>query len=292
MSAFNGFSTNKTTSDVKNFFESNSLVSKFVFLLLVIFIFILLLRLGIILISKIFITTSGSPHLINGMIDARQQTLAISQNPNESGSKTVYRSINASDGIEFTWSVWIFINELQYNAGQFKHIFHKGNFPNGSPGSGQTVPNGLAYPNNAPGLYIAPNTNELLLIMNTFNDIVEEITIPDIPLNKWLSVIIRCQNTTLDVYINGTISRSLELSGVPKQNYGDVYVALHGGFDGYISNLWYYDHALGTAAIQRLVRSGASTSISFSDTSNVSVNIPDYLSLKWYFAGSDNLYNS
>jgi len=292
MSAFNGFSTNKTTSDVKNFFESNSLVSKFVFLLLVIFIFILLLRLGIILISKIFITTSGSPHLINGMIDARQQTLAISQNPNESGSKTVYRSINASDGIEFTWSVWIFINELQYNAGQFKHIFHKGNFPNGSPGSGQTVPNGLAYPNNAPGLYIAPNTNELLLIMNTFNDIVEEITIPDIPLNKWLSVIIRCQNTTLDVYINGTISRSLELSGVPKQNYGDVYVALHGGFDGYISNLWYYDHALGTAAIQRLVRSGASTSISISDTSNVSVNIPDYLSLKWYFAGSDNLYNS
>jgi hypothetical protein len=292
MSAFNGFSTNKTTSDVKNFFESNSLVSKFIFLLLVIFIFILLLRLGIILISKIFITTNGSPHLINGMIDARQQTLAISQNPNESGSNTVYRSINASDGIEFTWSVWIFINELQYNAGQFKHIFHKGNFPNGSPGSGQTVPNGLAYPNNAPGLYIAPNTNELLLIMNTFNDIIEEITIPDIPLNKWLSVIIRCQNTTLDVYINGTISRSLELSGVPKQNYGDVYVALHGGFDGYISNLWYYDHALGTAAIQRLVRQGASTSISNSDTSNVSVNIPDYLSLKWYFAGTNNLYNS
>lgn len=290
MSAFNGFSTNKTTSDVKNFFESNSLVSKFVFLLLVIFIFILLLRLGIILISKIFITTSGSPHLINGMIDAKQQTLAISQNPNESGSNTIYRSINATDGIEFTWSVWIFINELQYNAGQFKHIFHKGNFPNGSPGSGQSVPNGLVYPNNAPGLYIAPNTNELLLIMNTFNDIIEEITIPDIPLNKWLSIIIRCQNTTLDVYINGTISRSLELSGVPKQNYGDVYVALHGGFDGYISNLWYYDHALGTAAIQRLVRSGASTSMTSNDT--VTVTRPDYLSLKWYFAGSDNLYNS
>jgi len=289
MSAFNGFSTNKSTSGIKNFFESNSLVSKFAFLLLVIFIFILLLRLGIILITKTFITTSGSPHLINGMIDAQQQTLAITQNPNVNGSTTIYRSINASDGIEFTWSVWIFINELQYNAGQYKHIFHKGNFPNGSPGAGNTVADGLIYPNNAPGLYIAPNTNELLLIMNTFNNVNEEVTIPDIPLNKWISVIIRCQNTILDVYVNGTISRSLELSGVPKQNYGDVYVALNGGFDGYISNLWYYDYALGTAAIQRLVQSGASTSTANNSTLNLTK--PDYFSLKWYFSGSDNLYN-
>ena len=289
MSAFNGFSINKTTSDIVNFFESNSLVSKFVFLLLIIFVFILLLRLGIILISKIFITTSGSPHLINGMIDAQQQTLAIAQNPNVTGSNTIYRSVNASDGIEFTWSVWIFINELQYNAGQYKHIFHKGNFPNGSPSSGQSVPNGLIYPNNAPGLYIAPNTNDLLLIMNTFNNINEEITIPDIPMNKWVSVIIRCQNTILDVYINGTISRSLELSGVPKQNYGDVYVALNGGFDGYISNLWYYDYALGTAAIQNLVQAGANTNTANNSTLNLTK--PDYLSLKWYFTGSDNLYN-
>lgn len=289
MSAFNGFSTNKATSDIKNFFESNSLVSKFVFLLLIIFIFILLLRLGIILISKIFITSSGSPHLINGMIDAKQQTLAISQNPNVNGSTTIYRSINATDGIEFTWSVWIFINELQYNAGQYKHIFHKGNFPNGSPGAGNTVENGLIYPNNAPGLYIAPNSNELLLIMNTFNNINEEVTIPDIPLNKWISVIIRCQNTILDVYVNGTITRSLELSGVPKQNYGDVYVGLNGGFDGYVSNLWYYDYALGTAAIQNLVQAGASTKTA--NNSNLNQTKPDYFSLKWYFTGSDNMYN-
>ena len=289
MSAFNGFSTNKATSDIKNFFESNSLVSKFVFLLLIIFIFILLLRLGIILISKIFITSSGSPHLINGMIDAKQQTLAISQNPNVNGSTTIYRSINATDGIEVTWSVWIFINELQYNAGQYKHIFHKGNFPNGSPGAGNTVENGLIYPNNAPGLYIAPNSNELLLIMNTFNNINEEVTIPDIPLNKWISVIIRCQNTILDVYVNGTITRSLELSGVPKQNYGDVYVGLNGGFDGYVSNLWYYDYALGTAAIQNLVQAGASTKTA--NNSNLNQTKPDYFSLKWYFTGSDNMYN-
>jgi hypothetical protein len=82
--------------------------------------------------------------------------------------------------------------------------------------------NGMIQPNNAPGLYIAPNTNALVIVMNTYNVINEETLIPDIPLNKWINVIIRCQNTTLDVYINGIISRSIHLLGVPKQNYGDV----------------------------------------------------------------------
>ena len=51
-----------------------------------------------------------------------------------------------------------------------------------------------------------------------------------------MNIIIRVQNSAMDVYINGTITRSVELAGVPKQNYGDVFVGLNGGFDGYVSN--------------------------------------------------------
>ena len=40
----------------------------------------------------------------------------------------------------------------------------------------------------------------------------------------------------MDIYANGTIVRSLQLTGVPKQNYGNVYVGANGGFDGYVSN--------------------------------------------------------
>jgi len=280
MSTYNGFSTNRPTSGIKSFFESNSLVAKFAFLLLVIFVFVILLRLGIMMVTSLFIR-NNSPHLINGMIEAKQ-SLVITQDPSGINSNTIYRSVNARDGIEFTWSVWIYINDLQYLSGQYRHIFHKGN--------NKILENGMNFPNNAPGLYIAPETNALYLIMNTFSEINEEIVIPDIPINKWMSVIIRCENTTLDVYINGTISRSLQLSGVPKQNYGDVFMALNGGFDGYISNLWYYDYALGTAAIQNLVQSGPSTTQA--NSSNINNKNSDYLSMKWYFAGSNNMYNS
>ena len=277
-STFNSFSTSNGTFGTRDFLESNSLVAKLSFLLLVILGFIILLRLGISTISY-FLKPSSSPHLIDGMVDATQM-IVFQQDPSNNGAVTVYRSTNATDGIEFTWSTWIFINNLN-DSGTYKHIFSKGN--------SNIQENGLIHPNNAPGLYIAPNTNTLVVMMNTFNVINEEILIPDIPINKWVNVIIRCQNTTLDVYINGTIARSINLSGVPKQNYGDVYVAMNGGFNGYISNLWYYDYALGTSSIQRLSEKGPNTKMIGSN--GLDDNMFNYLSLRWFFYGAGDSFN-
>jgi hypothetical protein len=273
------FSTNKGTSGTSEFLESNSLVAKFAFLLLVLFVFVLLFRVGISFISWLT-TKNQSPKLINGMIDAKQ-SMTFEQDPSSNSAVTIYRSNNANDGIEFTWSVWILIDDMQYLNDQYRCVFYKGN--------NNITTNGLNFPNNAPGLFITPHTNSLLVIMNTFNVINEEILIPDIPLNKWVNVIIRCQNTTLDVYINGTIARSVHLMGVPKQNYGDVYVAMNGGFSGNISNLWYYNYALGTAEIQRIAAHGPNTRLISATTSS---NRPfDYLSLRWYFYGQGDSFN-
>lgn len=276
------YSSSSLSSDsgTKSFLESNSLVSKFAFLLLVLLGFMFLFRVGVSILSYL-LKPSESPHLIDGMVDA-EQMLVFTQDPSNNDSKTIYRSNNANDGIEFTWSVWIYIDNLDKNKGQYKHIFSKGN--------SALDPSGLITPNNAPGLYIAPDTNSLVIMMNTYQVINEEIVIPDIPLNKWVNVIIRCENTTLDVYINGTITRSITLMGVPKQNYGDVYVAMNGGFPGNISNLWYYNYALGTAAIQNLIFRGPNT-VLVGGGSNTLNNKYNYLSLRWFFAGSDNMYN-
>ena len=277
-SGFNAFTVNKGSPGAKEFFQSNSLVAKFAFLLLVLVAFVFLLKIGINVITWLF-SPNESPKLINGMIDAKQ-TLHFPQEPSSNGAVTIYRSVNTKDGIEFTWSVWIFISDLQYNQGKFKNIFYKGNY--------NINPDGLNFPNNAPGLYIAPNTNELIVIMNTFNTINEDVTIPDIPLNKWVNVIIRCQGVILDVFINGIISRSLQLSGVPKQNYGDVYVSANGGFSGYTSNLWYYNYALGTAAIQNIANQGPNLTMADGPVDDKDSN---YLSLRWFFYGDNDAYN-
>jgi hypothetical protein len=273
-SPFNSFSTNNSSSGNKSFMESNSLVSKFAFILLVIFAFIILLRIGISLMTY-FLSPNQSPHLIDGMVDATNLIVYQQDQSGNPSTSTIYRSVNGTDGIEFTWSVWINITNLQYLEGQYRHVFFKGN--------SDLESNGLNFPNNCPGLYIAPNSNSLVVMMNTYNVINNEIIIPDIPLNKWVNVIIRCQNTTLDVYINGVITRSVELIGVPKQNYGNVYVAMNGGFEGYISNLWYYNYSLGTTAIQNLVANGPNTNMVGSN--GIDSKDFDYLSLRWYFGG-------
>jgi hypothetical protein len=279
ISPFNRFSANILTYGDRDFINSNTLVAKISFFLLVMFLFVVLLHLGISLMGWL-LTPSKSPKLINGMIDAKNM-IVFPQDPNSKNAVPINRSVNAVNGVEFTWSVWVFIDNLQYLSGQYRHIFHKGN--------DQLTNTGLNFPNNAPGLYISPNTNALVVIMNTFNDINQEIVIPNIPLNKWMNVIIRCQNDNLNIYINGIITKSIKLKGVPKQNYGDVFVAMNGGFDGYISNLWYYNHALGTTAISNLVNSGPN--LKMYGSNSFTNKMSKYLSLRWYFYGTEDSYN-
>jgi hypothetical protein len=278
--------TNKYVNSTQDFLNSNSLVAKMSFILFVLFAFIILLRIGIAILGWIY-TPNSSPKLINGMVDATQ-LLVIPQDPSSAGSVTIPRSNNATDGIEFTWSVWIYIDNLTTNEGKYKCVFYKGNDYTDNPNAVDDA-KGLNFPNNAPGLYIAPNTNDLVIFMNTFNVINEQIIVNDVPLNKWVNVMIRLEDTTLDVYINGTITKSHKLHGVPKQNYGDVYVGMNGGFSGYVSNLWYYDYALGTTAIENIVKNGPNTN--FVGNNGINIKNPDYLSLRWFFYGMNDGFN-
>ena len=115
----NSYSNSNST---REFFDSNSLVAKVAFLLLVLFGFIILLRLGISLIG-VLIGQSDKIKLIDGMVDATQ-VIVIPQEPSQQDSKTIYRSTNESEGIEFTWSCWIYIENISYKEGQYRNIFY------------------------------------------------------------------------------------------------------------------------------------------------------------------------
>ena len=279
----NDFSSQKYLEGTKEFLQSNSIVAKFAFLLLVLIIFVMALRLGTSILAWIF-SPSPDPILIKGMIDAKHM-MRIPQDPSSQGAIPIVRSVNEAEGLEFTWSVWVFIEDLTYRQNEYKHIFHKGN----DDINLAKVPIGMNQPNNGPGLYIAPSTNNLVVVMNTFNEINEEVVIEDIPINKWVNVIIRVSDQKrLDVYINGRLTRRYILNSVPKQNYGDVFVSMNGGFSGYTSELRYFSTALGTNEIQRIVSNGPNMKQIGSDLID---SKPRYLSLRWFFSGSNDMYN-
>jgi|TARA_B110000967_G_scaffold179202_1_gene194539 hypothetical protein len=279
---FDSFKNNNMVNGTREFLESNSLVAKVAFLLLILVVFIVAVRFSTQVLSWLF-SYSSSPYLIDGMVDAKKM-IVIPQNPNSNGSIPLIRSDNQEKGIEFTYSVWLFIDDLVYQEGQYRHVFHKGN----DNINYTNAPIGMNHPNNAPGLYIAPNTNDLVVVMNTFNDIEEKVTIENIPLNKWVCVQIRVENHQLDTYINGKLAKRLIMNGVPKQNYGDVHVAMNGGFSGYMSELRYFNYGLGTSEIQGIVDNGPNLKM---NSQTMTESMPKYLSLRWFFMGNKNGFN-
>lgn len=270
----NPFSNNKYLKGSQQFLESNSLVAKFAFIVLVIIVFVFLLRLGTSMIGY-FLGPNKNPILVKGMKEART-ALTIRQDPNIKASIPIYRSSNQRDGIEFTWSVWMYIDDLTYNMGRYKHVFHKGNIDFNN--------DGLSLPNNAPGLYIDKNDNNLVVVMNTFDQIHETVTVHDIPQNKWILVNIRVEGRIMDVFINESVAMRHEFSSVPKQNYGDVYVNQNGGYSGLMSNLRYHNYALSLGEIMNMSQSGPNKSMSKSLS-----QYPPYFSIRWYLQNTGGI---
>jgi len=275
------FSSNKYLQGSTDFLQSNSLVAKFAFLILALILFVVALRIGSSILSWLF-APSASPILIDGMINATQMMI-IPQDPKVAGAIPILRSVNNTDGLEFTWSVWIYVDNFGYKEHDYKHIFHKGN--DGINVTNQ--PTGMNFPNNGPGLYITPNTNDLAVVMSTFEDAKEEVLVKDLPLNKWVSVIIRVsKQNQLDVYINGVLAKRHLLKSVPKQNYGDVFASMNGGFSGYTSSLRYFNSALGTSHIQSIVDQGPNEKML--NGSDMNKSKPQYLASRWYFSRSED----
>ena len=274
-------SNNSTTltNSSKDFLNSNSIISKIVFLIIAVVLFVVLFRAGMYIINY-FTSPSKTPILIDGMIDGNKSYI-IEVDPNIKKSKPIYRSDNQNNGIEFTYNAWIFIDNIYNQKDKYQHIFHKGdddfnNAPVDKPG--------ISFPNNCPGVYIAPNSNVISVMINTFTDVIEEIQIDNIPVNKWICLTIRVQNKTVDIYVNGTLIKRHTMMGVPRQNYGKIYCGQQGGFGGYLSKLQYWDYAINYNTIQNILKSGPNLK---SVGDNMSSK-PPYLAMRWYYDEMQN----
>jgi hypothetical protein len=120
--------------------------------------------------------------------------------------------------------------------------------------------------------------------------IFDDIEVPEIPINKWVSVIIRCENNNIiDIYINGRLVRRHRLSGIARQNYGDVNIAFGGGFGGFISELRYFNYAIGTSEIDSIVSNGPN--LTTSDATDLGTAKPYYLANRWFNDEMDPVYS-
>jgi hypothetical protein len=269
--------------DVKNasgdFIESNNLVTKFVFIIGLLIVFLVLLRFFISIGAWLFMA-SPTPHFTDG-ISNTDEGYTISVDPTKSSSKPVLRSVNEREGLEFTYSIWLYVKKIippPANATQC--IFRKG------------VKAEKDDEINGPGLYIEQSNNEahLTVKMDSFSPVggvfeSESLQGIKVPMRTWVNIMIRCNGRNIDVLINGILYSSKLLKGIPRQNYYDI--EFSGGssgkapFDGYISDFWYWNYSLGTNAIMNLIKNGPNTT-NLKQKQSMDAKVPKYLAFNWF----------
>ena len=205
----------------------------------------------------------SSPFLLEGSKNARH-ALNLSQDPESTNYVPILRS-NNQDGIEFSYQFWFLIEDFSYNSGKWKHMFHKGN--------------ASSYPNRAPGVWIHPNTNTIRVYMNTQEKILEYVDVKNIPLRKWVHMAIVLRNKELDIYINGYLKSKKVLDSLPRQNDGDLWMNMYGGFDGFMSKVRYFNYAVDFTTIDNSIRDGPSSN-NCVDTNE----LPPYLDDNWWYS--------
>jgi hypothetical protein len=272
----------------EGFLNSNGVIAKVVFLIMVVIVFIVLFVISIRLIGY-FLSPSPNPIIIDGQITGNRSK-TITQNPANSLAQ-ILRSNNEASGIEFTWAVWLYyigsIGDTKYSP-----VFVKGDCSAPSESEFCSI-------NNGPGVYFGKDgkgSNSMYILMDSVNtaavptktiDTIDInalpaniIVVPNVPTNNYFHLAVRCRNSYIDVYINGTVVKSQNLMNVPKQNYYDLVVCPKTGFSGYLSQLQYFSKALSVVEINSIVQKGPN--LKDANQLNLGTSMPSNISTSWY----------
>jgi hypothetical protein len=289
---------------LREFMESNSLVAKFAFILMVFIVFSVAVKLSIIALSYLLLPTM-SPYVLDGTANTEDLAINVSQDPAQKDSVFIARSMNEDGGLEYTWSAWFLVKQVPLEKGKYSRIFSKG-------GEGtKSSANGIYYPNNAPGMYIRfsdditttnpdrtdAGTNVSLMVVvdvggkldssDKKENLHEKLIATDIPMKNWVNAVVRVTNNVIDLYINGRLAQRRKTAGIPLQNYGKVNIGedkAKDRFSGYISTIQYFNYSIGANKIKSIVDEGPKLKMITSAGGDTSAtkNVGSYLSNHWY----------
>jgi hypothetical protein len=100
-------------------------------------------------------------------------------------------SLPAGVNVNFSYSVWLYIDDWSYRYGSEKIIFCRGN------------------KKLMPGLILSPIENNAVIKMAMIGtDEMFSCTVQDIPIQKWTNMIISLNNRSLDTYVNGKLVKT------------------------------------------------------------------------------------
>lgn len=179
-------------------------------------------------------------------------------------------------GIEFTFSLWIYIASYEYKYDHEKIILYwKGRsllddilINSNNKLIAKCFELDTKKKNNKKkikslvgkygGLKIAleEKTNTLVVSYSLMNGKTESIKVDNLPLQKWLNIVVLLRLRNFDVFVNGKLYANKFLSTVPLYGRHRLIINGKGGYDGFISNVKYYNRAITYPEIKQIYLQG------------------------------------
>ena len=192
---------------------------------------------------------SGTSNLSSSVLNAQTMVQIPATSLGSNGSSS-----------NFAYSLWFNVSDWNYKYGEYKVLFGRMGQPSSQAGTAVPGMGGLdpcpvvvldAYENTAiihVGCYPSsvntpqPTADVSGLVSKSS---VTSCNVSNIPIQKWVNLIVSVYGRSLDVYINGKLVKTCLLPGVAMVNgNSDVFLTPSGGFSGYTSKFQYFPNAI------------------------------------------------
>lgn len=162
--------------------------------------------------------------------------------------------------INYTYSIWFYVADWNYKYGKPKVIFgrmgaktKKSSSNNKGASSHDTSSHDIGGKNPSPAVVLGAVENNLAISVSCYpgqdsqpstpgeKTVVHTCNISNIPIQRWVNLLITTYGRTLDVYLNGKLTRTCLLPGIVASSKNTpIFVTPAGGFDGTTSRFQYW----------------------------------------------------
>ena len=174
-------------------------------------------------------------------------------------SSTIEASSLATNGTNtpssnFAYSVWFYVNNWNYRYGDSKVIFGR---MGALSADGKGAVPGINGSDPCPAVVLGAVENNISISLGCYpganqqpsppsgNTVVHTCSVANVPIQKWVNLVVSVYGRSMDVYIDGKLVRTCLLPGVASvNNNSNIYVTPQGGFEGWTSKLQYFPDSL------------------------------------------------
>ena len=189
------------------------------------------------------------------MSDTTSLQDALQNGQNATVIKASDLATSATPSSNFAYSSWFYVNDWNYRYGEPKVLYGRMGATSSSKENGSIE--GVSGLDPCPAVVFGAVENNLNISLGCYpgidqtpttpggNTVIHTCVVANVPIQKWVHLVISVYGRTLDVYIDGKLVKTCLLPGVANVNpNADLMVTPGGGFDGWTAKLAYFPNAL------------------------------------------------